>query len=177
MKIYLPLLLLCFVFPLTAYGEGEMLNLNAENVERIELLSPFRPSGYIDTGYADIVRTYTDENHISAIMDFFNSLELTPGIPVPVNRISERIRIIYRDGSADYIVYSFTGLSLNGSTFVINESLPRGTTGNFDDLFFGTREERARRSSNPRAYPTYIFQRQMSRWNSQLCDKLSDIVN
>ena len=172
MKIYLPLVLLCFLFPLAAYGNGERLNLNAENVERIELLSPFRFSGY-----TDIVRTYADENHISAIIDFFNSLELTPGKPVPVNRISERIRIIYRDGSADYIVYSFTGLSLNGSAFVINESLPRGTTGNFDDLFFGTREERARRSSNPRAYPTYIFQRQMSRWNSQLCGKLSDILS
>jgi len=69
-------------------------------------------------------------------------------------------------------------LSHNGSFFWINDDDREwNATEELDNLLYGTREERARRSSDTRDYPAYLLERQVSLWNSQITEQLAEMLD
>jgi len=124
-KLLLSILILAYlVLPLAACSRnGDGLNLNAGNVERIERLFI---EGFIEDAeqewvetrghrgeafgrYMVIINTFTDETHISYLIGFFNSLTLTASeVLIDTTQIPETFRITYNDGSTDFIQFHFT---------------------------------------------------------------------
>jgi len=109
------------------------LNLNADNVEKIEFLTlSFETADNVvwigtqgkdgETGgrYMAIINTYTDEADISRLINFVNSLSLTDyGIVQYTVRPFQNYRITYNDGTTDFIQLVFTTLFYNDSVFRI----------------------------------------------------------
>ena len=128
--------LLCAVITLAACDTIEPgLNLDADNVMKIEILFPTHPT--LSTGepvwiefqnifgetvgsYMDILNALEDEARISILIDFFNSLELTPSeLFMNTARPPETFRIIYFDGSVEIIRYHFAALFHNNTFYRI----------------------------------------------------------
>ena len=130
------LILVCLALPLAACSRnGDGLNLNARNVEIIERLTiPWLEEDaeqeWVETRgwdgeafgrYMVIINTFTDETHISYLIGFFNSLTLTASDQVLIDaaRMPEIFRIVYRDGTTDFIQFHFTSMFYNDSFFRI----------------------------------------------------------
>ena len=141
---------------------NQRLSLDADNVAKIELLSPMHPemgklneqvwvesrniNGESVGRYMEVINTYTDETHISALISFFNSLTLTPSeFFVNTARPPENFRITFRDGSTDFILFYFTSLSHNDSFFRITDD-DRGLerTIELDNMLYGLHDETKR---------------------------------
>ena len=132
---------------------GGRLDINAENVEKIELLTLWSDFLVIEKtwseylgGYFGLVNTYTDEAHILALINFFNSLTLTTSeIFIDAARPSENFRITYSDGTASYIEFIFTSLFYNDSFFRISdEDRGPGRTRELDNMLYGLHDETKR---------------------------------
>ena len=153
----------CLLLPLvTCSAHRQGLNLDANNVTKVELLSPFHPeigtlneqvwvesqniNGELVGRYMAVINTYTDETHISALVSFFNSLTLTPSEGfVDTARPPENFRITHHDGTTDFIRFHFTSLFHNDSFFRITDD-DRGLerTIELDNMLYGLHDETKR---------------------------------
>ena len=159
--IILVLMMMLTLVACRTHSQG--LSLDANNVAKIELLFSRHPemgnlneqvwfesrciiNGEIMGMYMAVINTYTDENHISALISFFNSLTLTPSeIFVDTARPPINIKVTYHDGTIDFIRFHFTSLFHNDSFFRISDN-DRGLerTRELDDMLYGLHDETKR---------------------------------
>ena len=86
-----------------------------------------------------IINTYTDRAHILSLIDFFNSLTLTPSErAINTARPPENFRITYHDGTSDFISFHFSSLFHNGSFFwITDDDNGQEKTRELDNMLYG----------------------------------------
>ena len=117
--------------------------LDAENIVKIEHFAV----GPIVEPIRDVRVAYTDETHILQLIDFFNSLILTPSEPqpVPITMMPEDFRIIFYDNTTAYISFNFMAITLNSSFFWITDNdRGRERSGELLNILYGLSDESMR---------------------------------
>lgn len=139
-SLFFFLILVFLMFSLASCGNNEYgLNMNAENVVKIERL--FRR--FETTAYDEY---FTDKSHIEKLIAFFNSLNVAASEPfMDTARPPMYFRIIYEDGTTDFIAFHYTSLFFNNNFYrITDEDRGLARSRELDNMIYGLHDESRR---------------------------------